>query len=60
MKKLILIVLILFCILLLIPNKEKSERKVEVVKEKKAVFFSYIELQKYVKNTNVSDSKKSR
>lgn len=58
MKKLILIVLVLFCILLLIPNKEKSERKVEVVKEKKAVFFSYIELQKYVKNTDVSDSKK--
>ena len=54
MKKLILIVILIIGIM--ISNIEKKEN-IEDIEETKAIFISYIELNKYVKNTNYEISK---
>lgn len=64
MKKYLLLIVVFFLVLLLIfymiPNKEQNTRKKEEqTPEKKAIFFSYIELGKYLKGKDVEEGKKS-
>lgn len=63
MGKKILLIIMLFLILTLQvePKKEikKEYKKEEQIEEKRAIYISYIELQKYIKGKNISDAKKS-
>ncbi len=61
-KRIFLVVMLFFILLLqLEPKKEirKESKKEEQIQEKRAIYISYIELQKYIKGKNVSDAKKS-
>ena len=60
MKKYFLLGVIAFLLLVLIikPNSENISKKEKEI-EKRALFFSYIELQKYLKNQSVEEGKKN-
>ncbi len=58
MKKYLLVIIILFLILVLIPKNNPNRVKKEKL-EKKAIFLSYIELQKYIKGKTVKESQKN-
>ncbi len=62
MGKRILLVVMLFLVLLLQlePKKEiKKEKNENQIEEKRAIYVSYIELQKYIKGKTVEDAKKN-
>lgn len=67
MGKKILIIMVLFLIFILqvepkkeVQKEKKKEEKVEEqIEEKRAIYISYIELQKYIKGKTVSDAKKN-
>lgn len=60
MKKYLLIIIIFFFVLALIPKQDQLVyNKKSNKEEKKAVFLSYIELQKYIKGKTNSESQKN-
>ncbi len=57
-KYLIIVILVLIICLNLIPVKENKVAE-KSIKEKRAIFISYIELQKYLKEKSETDAKKN-
>ena len=58
MKKYLLLVIIFFLVLVIIAKPiQTNHNKKELKQEKRAVFLSYIELQEYIKNKNIKESK---
>ena len=54
MKKIILIIFLFLvgCLVIFNKNNDNSERKIESSDEKRGIFVSYIDLSKYIKNSN--------
>ena len=60
MKKYLLLVIIFFLVLVIIAKPiQTNHNKKEFKQEKRAVFLSYIELQEYIKNKNIKESKEN-
>ena len=64
MKKYLIVIIILFSVFLFFKNtyKEEVKEKIQIKdekKEKKAIFISYIELQKYIGKKDSKTSKKN-
>lgn len=58
---LVIVFLLSICLFLMFPNKEKKQEKtnINIQEEKRAIFISYIELQKYLKGKDEKTAKEN-